>query len=124
MMGLSSGEVRRIRSGQWLGVAMERQHECSARIGRGGEFLAASAPYCQLMGRSAEALLASNIRDVTHPEDVAATALRLEGLHARHIPHYALEKRYRRTDGSDVWVLETASMARQMNAGPDVAVLS
>lgn len=61
---------------------------------------------------------------MTHPDDVAATLTRIEGLHDRKIPHYALEKRYRRRDGSDVWVLETGSMPPQRDGEREHAVVT
>jgi two-component system sensor kinase FixL len=77
-----------------------------------------------LAGLNVASLLASTMRDVTHPDDAAASLTRIAGLHDRKIPHYALEKRYRRGDGSDVWVLEAGSMAPRQAGQPDCAVVT
>ncbi len=82
-------------------------------------YLAANDALCRMLGRSREQLLGMSVADVTHPDDVTASALvrdaLLNGVEKRLAE--PLEKRYQRPDGTVVWAEVTASLVPSPVAG-------
>jgi PAS domain S-box-containing protein len=76
-----------------------------------GRILEANQKLCDILGYTRDEILARTYADLTHPEDVVIERERLRQLAAGEIPNYAVEKRYRRKDGSYVWVRVTSSLA-------------
>lgn len=74
-----------------------------------GRFLDFNSRLCDLVGLAGEALRRSDERSLTHPEDRAAEDALLEDLLAGRRPAYVVEKRYRRRNGSIVWVRISAA---------------
>ena len=58
---------------------------------------------CEMLGRSAEELRGTLLRDITHPEDSDDPTDGLDDLLAGQIPALASERRYLRPDGSYRW---------------------
>jgi len=81
-----------------------------------GRFLSANDHYCDLVGRSREALLGAQVQDITHPDDLDVTADLLDRVAASGIPATA-EKRFLRGDGETVWVANTVSRIATPGAG-------
>jgi PAS domain S-box-containing protein len=71
---------------------------------RTGKFLQVNPKYCEIVGRTEEAMLRLRFRDITHPADEDASVSRARRLFDEEIRDYDLEKRYVRPDGSVVWV--------------------
>ncbi|MBN1240070.1 MAG: PAS domain S-box protein [Gammaproteobacteria bacterium] len=69
-----------------------------------GRFLRVNDRYCEIVGRSAEALAALRIADITHPEDLPRNVELFGELAAGGRANFSMEKRYVRPDGSAVWV--------------------
>ncbi|MEQ9095674.1 MAG: PAS domain S-box protein [Phycisphaerales bacterium] len=76
-----------------------------------GRFINANDEMCRIMGRSRDELLACTIKDVTHPDDVERCLDEVERL-LETGQTVAIEKRYRRPDGSSVYVSSTASLLK------------
>jgi two-component system CheB/CheR fusion protein len=76
-----------------------------------GRILDANQKLCDILGYSRDELLQRTYADLTHPEDVIIEGDRLRRLASGEVPNYAVEKRYRRKDGSFVWVRVTSSLA-------------
>ena len=76
-----------------------------------GKFIAVNEQYCQLVGRSEEALLEMYIPDVTHPDDRQQN-MRLLQHCAEEGKSFTMEKRYLRPDGSVVWVNNSVSLIK------------
>ena len=68
-----------------------------------GRFVLANRRFCDLAGRSEAALLNLRLKDVSHPEDRAAGVEALRGVAERGEADL-LETRFRRPDGSVIWV--------------------
>ncbi len=64
---------------------------------------------CVIIGRAADVLESMSVEQVTHPDDLDVELPLLERLLSGEIPNYQLEKRFRRGDGSTVWVMYNAS---------------
>lgn len=67
-----------------------------------GRFLRVNDELCRILGRPQHEVLGLSVADVTHFEDVAASRAAL-GQAMRSGETVALDKRYRRPDGTEVW---------------------
>ena len=74
-----------------------------AHVDAEGRFLLVNEKLCDIVGYTREELLARAFRDVTHPEDLAASLEQFGALMRGEVPSFSLEKRYLRKDGSVVW---------------------
>jgi diguanylate cyclase (GGDEF)-like protein/PAS domain S-box-containing protein len=83
-----------------------------------GRFFRLNEKFCDIVGFSRHELLARTDLDLTHPDDRAANREKLEQLVAGVIPHYSIEKRYVRKDGSIVWVSAMISIMCNANQEP------
>lgn len=73
-----------------------------SEVSADGRFLRVNDALCGLLGRSREELLTLGVVDVTEPEDVAPSAAAVAEALTTGGPT-ALDKRYRRPDGTRVW---------------------
>ena len=73
-------------------------------IDRDFHFLGVNPAITRMLGYSADELTRLTVRDVTHPDDLAASAAWFQRLHDGEIGQYAMDKRYLHKDGSFVWV--------------------
>jgi len=71
---------------------------------RTGRFLQVNPKFCEIVGRSAEDLLLTDLAAITHPDDMARTKDYLREMSAEAQSQHELEKRYQRPDGSTRWV--------------------
>ncbi len=83
-----------------------------------GRFLRVNRTLSEITGYSTEELLARSFQDITHPDDLGADLDQAERLLADEIRAYQMEKRYRRADGSIVWVMISVSLVRDGSGQP------
>ncbi|MET0984452.1 MAG: response regulator [Steroidobacteraceae bacterium] len=69
-----------------------------------GEFLYVNRVFCELVGYSAEELKALTWQAITHPDDIGVDQSLADKVLAGEIPHYTMQKRYIRKDGTVVWI--------------------
>jgi PAS domain S-box-containing protein len=69
-----------------------------------GRFEYVNAGFCTMVGYTAEELSKLTWQQITHPDDLYADSSRAELVLAGKLPHYTMEKRYIRKDGTPVWV--------------------
>jgi diguanylate cyclase (GGDEF)-like protein/PAS domain S-box-containing protein len=81
-----------------------------ALVGLDGGWLQVNDALCAMLGYSRDELLALDLQQVTHPDDVGIGLEHVERLLAGAIDTYDLEKRYLRKDGGVVWALLTVSL--------------
>jgi PAS domain S-box-containing protein len=74
--------------------------------------------FCEITGYSADELLAMTYRDLTHPEDVAMDAVKIQAVKQRQAETWESEKRYIRKDGGIVWVSVNGTIIRDKNGRP------
>ena len=74
--------------------------------------------FCEITGYSPHELLAMTYRDLTHPEDLAMDAVRIQAVEQRQAETWESEKRYIRKDGGVVWVSVNGTMIRDKNGLP------
>ena len=87
-----------------------------------GRIVSVNERYCQILGRSRAELVGRLIEELTHPDDLAQTALLFRKL-VRGGAAFEIEKRYLRPDGSAVWANTTVSLIRDTgNASANIAL--
>ncbi len=69
-----------------------------------GRFRYVNAGYCDMLGYTAEELTKLTWQQITHPDDIEADMALGKKVLAGELPHYNLEKRYVRKDGTPVWI--------------------
>ncbi|HEV7837644.1 MAG TPA: PAS domain S-box protein, partial [Gemmatimonadaceae bacterium] len=74
--------------------------------------------YCQITGYSRLEILGMKIEELTHPDDVAASAEFMRRIREGELPEYVMEKRYIRKDGTTVWVNLSVSIVRSETNDP------
>jgi PAS domain S-box-containing protein len=88
-----------------------------SEISPDGRFHRVNDALCQMLGRAREVLLASNVRDVTHPDDLERTDKAVSELMRTGQPQ-AFEKRHPRPDGGVVWVSAMISLVHDVLSQP------
>ncbi len=80
-----------------------------AQVASTGRWLRVNQKLCDILGYSQDEMLQLTFQEITHPEDLQADIGNAQRLLAGEISTYSMEKRYRRKDGTVVWVNVTAS---------------
>src|SRR5436190_3625089 len=91
-----------------------------------GRFLRVNEKFCAIVGYSREELLQKTMRDITHPDDLAASIDAFTALWQGESPTFGLVKRYVRKDGSLVWGELFASLHRDAAGKPayDIGIIN
>ena len=90
-----------------------------AHVGLDGRWLRVNPRMTEITGFTAEQLLATDFQSITHPDDVKEDLEHVNRLLAGEIKKYRIEKRYRRKDGSTVWVDLFVSLLRKEDGSHD-----
>ncbi|CAH2602457.1 Histidine kinase [Rhodovastum atsumiense] len=93
-----------------------------AVIGLDGRWLQVNDKLCAITGYSREEFATLTVRAITHPDDIPQTVALKEQLVAGTIALHQLEKRYRRKDGSHVWINGSAALLRDAEGRPEALV--
>ena len=84
-----------------------------------GTWIAVNPALCKLLGFTEDELLESRtFADLTHPDDLARELPLLDEMLAGQRSTYALDKRYLRADGSQVWTETVVSLVRDEQRRP------
>jgi PAS domain S-box-containing protein len=86
-----------------------------------GRFVLSNPAFCELVGRSTDALSQLTMQDITHPEDLSRTRELFEKLIAGELK-FATEQRYIHSDGSPVWVNSSVSLLKDAAGKPLAAI--
>ena len=100
-----------------------------ALVDLGGHILVANPMLCALTGRTAEELAGRHVDLFAHPDDPPVADLGLvpaPGEPAHLDPHLLLdgERRLRRSDGTELWVVQSHEIVRHSNGEAQFVVLS
>ena len=74
-----------------------------------GRFIRVNQRYCDIVGYSRDELESLTCQSVTHPDDLKDDLRHLRQMRDGHIREFTMAKRYRRKDGTLVWVSRTVS---------------
>src|SRR5438045_6834903 len=85
-----------------------------AHIGLDRKFIRVNRRLCEILGYPEHELIGMTGRQISHPDDLDVINRERKRLYAGEIDHVRIEKRYRRKDGSTVWV--TFSMVLERSA--------
>ena len=95
---------------------------------RVGHILVANPVMCALTGRNAEDLAGRHVDLLAHPDEPPVTDLGLEPAPGEPAmdPHLLFdgERRLRRIDGGELWVVQAHEVVRHTNGSPQFVVLS
>jgi PAS domain S-box-containing protein len=118
--GVAMSEVFQVEAfaSEQMRLAFENAPIGIAVVDLEGGFARVNAALCRITGYSAEELLAVTFQEITHPEDLEKDLDLAARLLAGEIASYRMEKRYRRSDGSHVWVNLSGSIARSESGEP------
>jgi PAS domain S-box-containing protein len=89
-----------------------------AQVGLDGRFLQVNPRLCETLGYSSETMLQGTFQELTHPDDLTANLKYLNELLVGKRHSFSMEKRYRRSDNTWVWVDLTQSLVRTASGTP------
>ena len=94
-----------------------------ALIAPDGSWLQVNNSLCKMLGYDEDQLLASDLQTITDPQDLGQDLTHLYQLLNRKISNYQLEKRFVSKHGATIWVLQSASLIRDIDGSPRHIIL-
>ncbi len=98
--------------------------ECSAAgmlvLDLAGKCVCVNQAFCDLVGYTAEEVMARTVAELTHPDDAAVSRKMLQRLASGEAKFSQLEKRYLHKSGRPVWALLTAVLIPRSDGLPPV----
>ena len=89
-----------------------------AQLDLEGRFLRVNPQLCETLGYAPEAMLKRTFQEFTHPDELATKLHHLNELLTGKRPSFSMEKRYRRSDNTWLWVDLTMSLVRMSSGIP------
>lgn len=83
-----------------------------------GIFIDANPAYCEITGYTASELKTMEFQEIIHPEDYAENMRLISLMNLGQCADFVVENRYRRKDGSSVWVRKSISLVRGSTGEP------
>ncbi len=87
-----------------------------------GRWLKVNRSLCEIVGYTAEEMLAMRFQDITHPDDLEPDLAIGRRMLAGEFSSYQMEKRYIRKDGQAVWIHLSVSLVRDADGTPAYSV--
>ncbi len=94
-----------------------------AHVALDGRILQFNSRFCEIAGYSCEDVLGKTCEQITFADDWKAEKEELQHLLDGEVPHYSIEKRYLRVDGSPVWVNLTRSLQQDEAGKPEYFIV-
>jgi diguanylate cyclase (GGDEF)-like protein/PAS domain S-box-containing protein len=94
-----------------------------ALIAPDGRWLQVNSSLCKMLDYDEKELLASDLQTITNAEDLGHDLTHLYQLLNHKIFNYQLEKRFVSKQGSTIWVLQSASLIRDLDGSPRHIIL-
>jgi PAS domain S-box-containing protein len=73
-------------------------------------FVRVNERFCEMTGYTEPELKQLTFMDITHPEDISKSTTGYQKLKENGLPHWRLEKRYLRKDGTTLWTIMSGTM--------------
>ena len=89
-----------------------------AVVGPEGRYIRVNRSLCEMLGYPEEKLLTMSFQDITHPEDLRASAAKVRSAVEGEVASYSIEKRYLHARGYPVWVALSVSLVRDGEGRP------
>ena len=89
-----------------------------AHVSTQGQFLRVNEAFLRITGYEDDALMRLTFADITHPDDLDADWQQATAVARGDIQRYSMQKRYRRPDGTYVWVNLTVGLQRDRDGAP------
>ena len=93
-----------------------------ALVAPDGRWLRVNRRLCEIVDYDEAELLERTFQDITHPDDLDTDLGLMRQMLAGEIATYALEKRYRRKGGDNIWINLTVSLVRREDGAPDYCI--
>jgi PAS domain S-box-containing protein len=93
-----------------------------AHFGPDFRWLRVNEAACRILGYRADELVTKSLEDINHPDDLRACLAQVERMRDREIDSFGMDKRYRRNDGSMVWIRLTNGCVRKSDGSIDYFV--
>ena len=106
----------------WLQVIFDRAVVGMAVLDAEGRYLHANPCWLTMTGYSLDEIVGASLFTQTHPDDIAGSRERLQGLVKGKIDTYRLERRFLRKDGSFFWG-EVSASAQHNSRGTLTAII-
>lgn len=90
-----------------------------AHLAVDGRWLRVNHKLSDIVAYTPEELLRMSFQAITHPDDLDADLALVQQLLEGRIDSYSIDQRYRRKNGSTVWVRVTGSLLRHPDGSPD-----
>jgi PAS domain S-box-containing protein len=90
----------------------------AAQVGIDGRWLRVNRRLSEIVGYEQEELLERTFQDITHPDDLEEDLEQMRLLLEDELQTYAMEKRYLKKGGLEVWVNLTVSLVRDASGEP------
>ncbi|MDP8945656.1 MAG: PAS domain S-box protein, partial [Actinomycetota bacterium] len=90
----------------------------AAQVGIDGRWLRVNRRLTEIVGYEREELLQRTFQDITHPDDLEGDLEQMRRLLLGELQTYAMEKRYLKKGGPEVWVNLTVSLVRDASGEP------
>ncbi len=87
-------------------------------VSTGGKFLKTNKSICEMLGYSANELMAKTFQEITHPDDLEADLTLLQRTLDKEIDSYKMEKRYIKKDGGIIWIVLNVAIVRDKAEKP------
>jgi PAS domain S-box-containing protein len=87
-----------------------------------GRFKQVNRSLTRILGYSAQELVGMTVKQISHPDDRAVTDAERSRMHAGDLEYVHFEKRYRKKDGSMVWVDLTVAVVRDAEGEPQYEI--
>jgi PAS domain S-box-containing protein len=113
--GLQEADYARRQSDERLAATYEAAMVGIAEVDEHGRYVRINDALCNILGRSREQLLATDLLEITHPEHRAGEAEHYGRQVRGELASYAIEKCAIRPDGSIVYLEESSSSVRDKN---------
>jgi PAS domain S-box-containing protein len=87
-----------------------------------GRWIRVNQALCRILGYTAAELITMSVQDVSHPDDIAVSTVRMDQIRRGVVDRYDVDRRYLRKDGTIVWARLSVSRVHKNDGSIDYVV--